>query len=294
MAITLSENVWEMLTYRINRDMVTPFLGAGAAYGVLPTGAELARQWASDAGYTFGNPENLVEVAQYLAVRFDPLRPKEMTFERFRKVDPPDFDDPDEPHGVLARLPLSVYLTTNYDDFLYRALKRHQFRSPVRDFCRWHEGLDDAPSPIDANFRQHAANPLVFHLHGMLDLERDVPDPVQLRSLVLTEDDYLQFLAARRELLPPVVRDALRNNSCLFIGYRLADWNLRVVLQGLKSDIGTKNVAVFPPPGRDEDERRAAREYFNKYFGKALDIEVYWGTAREFFEELRARLSVNL
>ena len=125
----------------------------------------------------------------------------------------------------------------------------------------------------------------------MLDLHGDGPDPVLLHSLVLTEDDYLQFLASRRELLPRVVRDALQNNTCLFIGYRLADWNLRVLLQRLKSDIGTKNIAVFPLPGRDEAERQAAQKHFDEYYAKALDIEVYWGTAQEFCLELRERLN---
>lgn len=295
----LDDDTWDLLVRRI-RDggRCTPFLGAGACYGALPLGGELAQSWSDRFGFTFGNSRNLVEVAQYLAVRFDALRPKELILERFRGISPPDFDEQDEPHGLLAELPLAVYVTTNYDDFLFRALDRHQFREPVRDYCRWHDGLRDAPSPLSDDFRPHAARPVVYHLHGMLDLNPahrdDRRDVALLKSLVLTEDDYLAFLTSmtrNEQLLPRVIREALRDNTCLFIGYRLADWNLRVMLHALRPELRSKSIAVLPPPGESEEERAAARRYFDEYYRRALDLEVYWGTAREFCGELRQRLA---
>jgi hypothetical protein len=193
---------------------------------------------------------------------------------------------------------LTVYVTTNYDDFLFRALRSQQFRAPVRDFCRWHEGLHDADSPLDSDFDPHPATPLVYHLHGMLELGGERPSSQRqsllLQSLVLTEDDYLAFLATMvrdDSLLPDVVRRALSRNTCLFIGYRLADWNLRVLLQALRSRLGNKNIAVLPPPGKTEEEQAAARKYFDEHYRQALNMQVYWGTAREFCRELRQRLA---
>ena len=64
---------------------------------------------------------DLVRVSQYIAVQYDPTYPKELILKLFEKAQPPDFRTADEPHGVLADLPLSVYMTTNYDDFMVRA-----------------------------------------------------------------------------------------------------------------------------------------------------------------------------
>jgi hypothetical protein len=292
----LDEDIWGLLLERSDSGACTPFVGAGACYGVLPLGSELARTWSDEFGFAFGNRENLIEVAQYLAVRFDSLRPKELLRERFRGAGPPDFADASEPHATLADLPLALYVTTNYDDFLFRALSRHPFRKPVRDFCRWHPAIRGAKSPLSDDFKPHPATPLVYHLHGMLDYtisEQDVRRKVtQLRSLVLTEDDYLEVLAnlvREQQLLPEFVSEALRDHTCLFIGYRLADWNLRVILEALRGRLGTRNIAVLPAPGKSEEERAAARKYFDEYYRQALDLRVYWGTAREFCRELRSR-----
>ena len=74
--------------------------------------------------------------------------------------------------------------------------------------------------------------PLVYHLFGRLD------DP---SSLVLSEDDYLNWLVAwveRRRSIPPAVRKALTARSLLFLGYRLDEWDFRAMFQGLKSFSG--------------------------------------------------------
>ncbi|MCA9178968.1 MAG: SIR2 family protein [Planctomycetales bacterium] len=284
-----SDETWKLVIDRLNRGVITPFLGAGACYGALPTGGELAEEMATQAAYTLGDPRNLLEVSQYLSVTVDPLFPKEQVHRRFFGAAPPNFADPTEPHALLAEFPISVYLTTNYDDFMFRALARNRIRAPIRDFYRWTPALESYPSPLDDTFEAHAAHPLVYHLHGMLNLEKEDPDPLLAHSLILTEDDYIRFLSTQHSL-PAPVSAAIRQNSCLFIGYRLADWNLRVILQALKTELPTRNFAVLPLWGRDEKERDATRSYFDKYYGSALNIQVYWGTAQEFCQELRARM----
>ena len=67
----LPEKTWEILLGRIKDQRCTPFLGAGACYGSLPLGSEIAQKWAADYSYPFSNSDNLIEVAQYLAVRYD-------------------------------------------------------------------------------------------------------------------------------------------------------------------------------------------------------------------------------
>ena len=276
---TLPDKTWDILLGRIKERRCTPFLGAGACYGSLPLGAEIARKWAVDHAYPFTNPDNLIEVAQFLAIKYDPLFPKEQILQEFAGVKGPDFGAPDEPHAILADLPLPVYMTTNYDDFMVQALKRRH-RDPRRELCRWNESLDGEESVFDTDFVPTPANPVVYHLHG-----HTIPE-----SLVLTEDDYLSFLAniARNpKLLPMPIQKALDRSTCLFIGYRLADWNFRVLFQGLRPRLKLLNIAILKPSD-DSDRAREQREYLNKYYA-SMDLQVYWGTARQFAGELRER-----
>src|SRR5205823_2188648 len=118
------------------------FLGAGACYGALPLGAQVAREWAKKYDYPFGDDGDLVRVAQFIAVQYDPVFPKIEILKQLQGAPPPDFRAPDEPHGVLADLPLPVYVTTNYDDFMARALTDRR-RDVRRELCRWNDLVQD-------------------------------------------------------------------------------------------------------------------------------------------------------
>ena len=70
--------------------------------------------------------------------------------------------------------------------------------------------------------------------------------------MVLTEDDYLEFLVrmnrdASEPLLPPVIRTAFKD-SLLFVGYSLSDWSFRVLFRGLigslPAGLGNLSIAV--------------------------------------------------
>jgi hypothetical protein len=272
---------WELLLDRINDGLCTPFLGAGASVGTLPLGAEIARDWADEFGYPLDDPHDLARVAQFLGVRRDPMFPKLHLSRLLQGRGPPDFAQEDEPHAVVAGLPLPVYVTTNYDSFMVRALEQRR-KDPRQEICRWNSVTKSLPGVLsdDPGFVPTPANPLVYHLHGHFG---------QPQSLVLTEDDYLDFLVAvsrDENLLPHQIQRALAGSSLLFIGYRLADWDFRVLHRGLvmagEPSLRYLSVTVQLP------HKDVAREYLDKYFSK-LDVHVYWGTAHEFAAELRRR-----
>jgi len=281
MSNTLQEKDWDTLLRRIKIGKCTPFLGAGACYGALPLGSDIARDWAGKHNYPLKDCDDLTRVAQFLAVdRGDPMFPKEEILNLFRDVESPDFEEPDETHGVLADLPLPVYMTTNYDDFMVQALRSRR-KDPKRELCQWNRYVKDQPSIFETEpgFNPTPANPVVFHLHG----HNEVPE-----SLVLTEDDYMDFLvniSRDQALLPPRIQRALTGASLLFIGYRLADWSFRVLFRGLVSSMEASlrriSVAVQLPP---DDQN--VQNYLADYFGN-INVKVYWGTAREFAAELR-------
>jgi hypothetical protein len=284
---TLTDRDWENLLKKIARGNCVPFLGAGACYGALPLGGEIAREWAEKYHYPMADTGDLVRVSQFLAVEYDLTYPKELVLERLGSGSPPDFRAPDEPHGVLADLPLKIYLTTNYDDFMVKALA-WRYKDPKREFCRWNELIGEQPTLFDKepDYEPTVARPLVYHLHGHTD-----PN-----SVVLTEDDYLTFLAAMLDpkLLPDQVRQPIAGSALLFIGYRMADWNIRVLLQGLRrlgqglGGRGNLSVMVLVPPEGPEGTQQKMQDYLARYYA-AIDMRVYWGTARQFCGELASR-----
>jgi hypothetical protein len=279
----ITDRDWDRLLARIVDGKCTPFLGAGASAGTLPLGTEVARRWAEEEGYPLEDEWDLARVAQFVSVNGDPMWPKEKICTELRDLGPPDFDRPGEPHATLAELPIRLYVTTNYDDFMVQALRRAG-KNPHREVCRWNEFLRETPSVFgaDGGFVPTVEEPVVYHLHGILDMPE---------SIVLTEDDYLDFLVAvsrREDVLPAPVQGALASTSLLFIGYKLADSSFRVLHRGV--------IATFPPglrrlsvavqlPPADSDTVRA---YLDRYFS-AMSVIVYWGEADEFAQTLLER-----
>ena len=297
MANSLDEEDWEILIDSIRDNNCTPFIGAGANAGILPVGSEIARQWAKEYKYPLNDTDDLARVSQFLAVKRYDMFPKDRIKNQFKEVSPPDFTDPNEPHALLADLNLPVYITTNYDSFMYLALKDRK-HDPKRELCRWNGFVQQNMKSVfgdDKNgtdYTPTSANPLVYHLHGHYDIPQ---------SLVLTEDDYLDFLAqisSNHSLLPPAIRTALSCTALLFIGYSLSDWNFRVLFRGLVGSLGAslgyQSVAVqLAPQSIDDSEkgRESAINYLNVYFEKIQKIRmrVYWGDIKEFTSELRQR-----
>ena len=162
---------------------------------------------------------------------------------------PPLSKDPDDPLQILSNLGLPTYVTTSPFTFIEMALQ-NSGKYPRSEMCRWHTGLDKAPSVFnnagwsdnepecednkrDGVYVPCAHKPLVFHLYGV----DENPD-----SLVLTEDDYLTFLMAvsqgrgKDQGVDPVhgvVRGALSSSALLLIGFSLASWSFRALFWGL-------------------------------------------------------------
>ena len=287
----LSEDDWQTLLTRIKGGKCTPFLGAAVNDGILPLGGEIAGEWADANGYPLDSRTDLAKVSQFLAIKSDAARPKEMMLEKLdRSQKPFNFNDEDEPLNVLARLPIPVYLTTNYDSLLAQAIDHHgnaQGRRAAFDVCRWNSTLAAQPSLFKrgSKFTPGPQTPVVYHLHG----HRSVLD-----SLVLTEDDYLDFLVnmSRDDILPPRIQEAITGSSVMFIGYSLADINFRVLFRGLlgnlEAALGKMSVAVQLPYDDANPNKQKAEDYVTQYFGKmrGTELRVYWGTARSFAGEL--------
>jgi CHAT domain/SIR2-like domain len=321
---------WDNLGAMIERDPpgLTPVLGPGLADGIIGSRQEIALRWVRRwnmpiAEHAHGD---LAQVAQYLRVDSNPGRPatelqrylRTDLAERRRNAQGEDpfaalngFDEderPDktieavgkilrdrddgDPYRVVAALPAEVFVTTGWTDLLQDALA-DRGKQPVTASFRWRPDFDgDRPrrkTPVPA---PTIGSPLVYHLFGRLD---------DLYSLVLTEDDYFEWLTAwvgnRRSEIPTPVKKALTNASLLFLGYQLDDWDFRVVFQSIKSfpgGVGTRrfqHVGVQLKPETQMIEPEAAQRYLNSYF-KEDRVDIYWADTRAFLKELRRRTGI--
>ncbi len=309
METTLDEAEWKILLGTIRSGKCTPFLGAAVNQGIFPLGKEIALEWAKEFRYPLDDCFELMKVAQFLAVKAE-MAPKDEMIDFLNKrlqerlKEDEDlkkfFNDPNEPLNLMADLPIPIYITTNYDDLLVRALKNRK-RDPQRELCQWNKYIRPALEKKGkksvlgpkSHYVPSKDNPLVFHLHG----NDEVPE-----SLVIAEDDYFEFLvnlSKPPKMIPSCIDEAMANTSLIFIGYALADWNFRVLWKLLRTVSGTPgriSVAVqLDPSDPGQGPRKANREevknYLTGYF-KKMDVHVFWGNAKEFTEQLRNRWEV--
>ena len=287
------EREWQRLVEQIRNGDCTPFLGAGACSGTLPLADELSRIWADHYDYPFGSEATLPEVMQYASViERDFVTVKQRVVDQLSGMGQPDFTNVNEPHAMLAKHPISVYLTTNYDDYMTRAL-RLEGKEPTTRVCPWYRG--SKANPLPRGYQPTVDQPLVYHLHGNFD------DPA---SLVLAEEDYVEFLVNLvmdrgmddQRVVPVQVLPALTRQPLLFIGYSLRDWSFRMLFHGLVKAVADvqrrRHVSVQLTPSTDEsdaDAQRRAEAYLTDYF-QLLNISVFWGTSHDFCAELGRRL----
>jgi hypothetical protein len=288
---TLDDRDWDNLLRRIKDGNCTPFIGPGLNEDVLPTDQEIAQAWAEEHRYPLSDYHNLPRVAQFLAISRDPAFPAEDIARRWKALTTkPNFRETTEPHSFLASLPLPLYITTNYDDFLFQALK-DRLREPRQELCRWNNYLKDFPSVFDpgSTVEISPANPVVYHLFGHVQ----VPE-----SIVLTEDEYLDFLvniSRDQNIIPRRIQKALVNTSLLFLGYDLNDWRFRILFRGLiaslERSLRRTRIAVQVEPQPPELAGITVdhiRWYFEDYLTRD-DVRIYWGSPLDFIKELKER-----
>jgi hypothetical protein len=309
---------WPALMRNIQQGRCTPILGPGLTEHLIGSRQQIAQRWAETYQFPMAahDQENLPQVAQYLAVNQDAmfLRDELEAYlcreigERHGALSPEGAcetslneliskiaagylaSDSTEPHRVLAQFPLPIYITANFSNLLAEALEK-EGKEPRVELCRWNEYVAMLPSVYDDDpgYRPTEQHPLIYHLFGHLK----EPD-----SVVLTEDDYFDYLIGvtrDKDLIPPVVRRALADTALLFLGFRMEDWDFRVLFRSLMSQEGRRRrsryahvaVQIDPEEGRIQEPERA-RRYLESYF-QGADISIYWGNVFDFVRELQER-----
>ena len=311
---------WPALERNITRGRCTPILGSGLNEKMMGSRREIAQRWAETYGFPMAphSRESLPQVAQYLATDQDVSFVRDELEDHLRREMWSQFGDslsPDMEHAplndlinqvgkqqakdkltpfqTLAKLPIPIYVNTNPGDLLPEAL-RAEGKEPVIELCRWNEELIDLPSIFDdreSYYRPTPERPLVYYLFGRIS----EPD-----SLVLTEDDYFDFLigvTANKDLIPEVVRRALTDTALLFLGFNMDEWDFRVLFRSIMNREGRGRrsryahiaAQINPEEGRIL-EPEGARHYLESYFQDA-DISIFWGSVDDFSDQLDERLN---
>jgi hypothetical protein len=282
---------WNELLLDISEKNCIPYIGPEANIRWIPTNRKIAIKWAEEHEYPFQDGYELPQVAQFMAIKkSEPLYPKKYLSRILRSIHSPNFSAPEYEntiYTVLADLHLPIYVTTNYDHLMELVLIA-KGKEPTSDFCRWNDELSRFPKPPYEP--PSPAKPLVFHLLGDMDYPK---------SLVLTEQDYLEFVSnisnsdTNPTLLPSIVSSSIAKSSQLFIGFTLNDMNSRILFKcvaGFSSAVQPPySVLIMPRPSPNCSEKNIAEAtlFLKSYARSRFDSDIRWSDPFMFSIELR-------
>jgi DNA-binding SARP family transcriptional activator len=220
---------------------VVPVIGLDGA-------GDLAAHLASAFDVPDDRPVDLARVSQYVATMQGSGPLYDELHARFEAA-----VEPGPLHRFLARLPVllrehgashQLIVSTNYDLALERAFDEAGEELDVVAYVAtgthrgrfWHRAPDEPPRPIDvpntyATELSLERRTILLKLHGAVD---PLPER-EWESFVITEDDYIGYLghAELTSVVPVSLAAKLRRSHFLFLGYEMADWNLRLILNRL-------------------------------------------------------------
>jgi SIR2-like domain len=304
--MSLTAEFVEFVIQSLAKGRVTPFLGAGAnmagrppgfewspGCGFLPNSGELASHLAEWSAAPVERPGDLMEVVAYV----EGLLGRGSLYEELHEVFDSD-TPPSSVHVFFAQFmelahdsgssPNTLFVTTNYDDALERALQSSGQDFDVVAYLAEGERrgvfahrppggepvlIEDAKTydriPLDER-------PAILKIHGSID--RWNPD---WDSFVITEEQYVEYLLGDVwEKIPITIVARLHKSHLLFLGYSMRDWNLLVVLTRLGVlPAKSKSWAIQRNPTFVDEQRWQRREIemFNvplERFVDALNAEV--------------------
>ena len=130
--------------------------------------------------------------------------------------------EPTAAHRMIARLPVSTYLTTNYDRLLDEALKRE--KGDITPIC-FNTGI-----PYQSSHKVK-----YFKLHGDVKL----PD-----TIVLTKDDYRDFLR-KDTLIKNELRHLFATKAFLFVGYSHRDADIDTLMDDVMFELSENKPPIY-------------------------------------------------
>jgi hypothetical protein len=317
-----AEYSWDTLLGFVEEGRCVPVLGPGLLENLLGRPEEIAASWAASNRYPFARhtQQEMPQVAQYLAIRDGVQAPSRALIRRLtemlqarckaagidttglepdqllEKVGQLSAGNDMDPYQVLARLPFKIYVTSAIDNLLEQALAAQQpKRTPTVLYYCWKSTLRKPELVKKLNELKSrpptSAQPLVFHLFGVLD---------EPKSWVLSEDDFFEYLMGINRIdnfIPNDVKSAWVSRPLLFLGFRIDDWASRVLYRSILDEnrwreiLATsgfrpvcRSIAQFQPRGENQHSP-GVRNYLRHLFPSNY-FDLYWGSDENFLSEL--------
>ncbi len=307
---------WRSICSSVRQGTVVPIVGPVLDERIRGTRGDLARHLAKKHGFPLAPHQrgDLAKVTQFLAVRESRRfartellqelssqivdRHPELEADAgnlkklFKAIIRQRFKKASDPFRALAELRARVYISAAPESLLPLALAEAGTR-PKPLYSTWRKTKDSHPQEPRYEGTPDPENPIVYYPFGFIA----TPD-----TLVLTEDDFVDYLIATADykLIPRVVRGTLVESSLLFVGFTLDDWSFRVLYRLIMALDGSADLADFThigvqvdPSENDLADVEQARQYLQAYLGgrDTAPIDIYWGTASDFLNELRDQLA---
>lgn len=227
----------------MNKDHLVVFVGAGvSANSNLPSWSGLIKEFASGLGIDreIGSDDYL-KIPQY----YYNQRGKNEYLKKIMEI----FNVPLSPniiHDYILKLKPRHIITTNYDNLIEQAIEKH--------FMFYDTVKEDLDLPYSSNGR------MLIKMHG--DLIR--------KNIVLKEDDYLNY-STNFKLIESYVRSIFINNTVLFVGYSLQDYDLKLIMKNLQGILGDHFQRAYLIDSSDNPKLSVEKEYFKNLGVNLID-----------------------
>lgn len=197
---------------------------------------EMLERYLSSLGLSYSSEQNLPRLSEEYESQTG--RPE---LHRFLKREIPDEERQPSPLlDTLARLPLKLIVTTNYDRLMEKALE-NAGKEPGKDFRVVVQELDLKKLPF---FHQRVSELIdgysgliLYKIHGSFPPGQAAAPVDDLdEKLLITEDDYVEmltFITHKDTGIPNKIKAILTTSTVLFFGYSLEDWDFRVLYKSL-------------------------------------------------------------
>lgn len=286
----ITSSHWDSIVGRIDNGLCVPFLGAGVNAGSgMPVGAEVSRRLLakllgeSDVAFSVAvtpteplesypdlsraRVEDLARVALHLELEVD----HGQMVDYLREI----IDDANcEPPAILrtlARLPIKLIVTTNYDGLLERAFELEGVDPPPFVLSQPIGGFGTEALQVQESLLEKR---VIYKLHGSFG----DPEP----NVLVSEDHYIEFLGIANDGvkgMPPQISSKIKNGILLFLGHGLEDWDVRMIYK----------LQIETLPERERKRSFAIQKDPNPFWvslWKSKNVEIYNLDLAEFAGQL--------
>lgn len=234
----------EAILEAMNRDHLVLFVGAGvSANSNLPSWTGLVKEFATGLGINREiRSDDFLKIPQY----YYNQRGKNEYLKKIIEI----FDTPLSPnkiHDYILKFKPRHIITTNYDNLIEQAIEKN--------FMFYDSVKEDLDLPYSSNGR------MLIKMHG--DLSK--------KNIVLKEDDYLNY-STEFKLIESYVKSIFINNTVLFVGYSLQDYDLKLILKNLQGILGDHFQKAYLIDSSESPRLSVEKDYFKNLGVNLIDI----------------------